>query len=219
MVGKECRQCFRKQLLASINSSFLVAVLLKHAGGFNLAETVAAKVKTAIQPEKKSAPKKAEPVVAKAKTESQPEKKPAPKKAEPVVDQAGSVSQPAKKAVPRRRPTHILYQHMAYPLTSRPLAVGTDKTAAGSFICIGKRQTGIDGKHCAIVLEDGEAVLINYSPDGTLVDDRLVSDRTVLGLGQTILERFWGREMHFLSFLFYVPVTVLVHFSCLFYSS
>jgi len=85
-----------------------------------------------------------------------------------------------------KRPTHILYGDLAYPITEKPLIVGREKIGSERGIQIRHQIAGVSRKHCAIQLQENNVVLNDYSRYGTFVDDRPVKGETILRLGQTL---------------------------------
>ena len=91
-----------------------------------------------------------------------------------------------KGAQGQQRPTHILYRHLAYPITEKPLIVGLSGDDDESGIQIQGQTGGVCRKHCAVQLQGNKVVLNNYCTDGTFLDDTPVNEKTTLLLGQTI---------------------------------
>ena len=84
------------------------------------------------------------------------------------------------------RPTHVLYRNLAYPISDRPLTIGTGSTTDGVRLQIQAEAATVSQKHCTIQLRGDYAVLIDHSTSGTLVDEIPVSGATILSVGQTI---------------------------------
>jgi hypothetical protein len=91
-----------------------------------------------------------------------------------------------KDAHEQQRPTHILYRHLAYPITERPLIVGLSEDDNESGLQIKKQTDGVLRKHCTVQLQENRVVLNDYSTSGTFVDDIPVNAKTILSLGQTV---------------------------------
>jgi hypothetical protein len=97
-----------------------------------------------------------------------------------------SYEQLRKDAQGQQRPTHILYRHLAYPITEKPLIVGLSGDDDESGIQIQGRTGGVSRRHCMVQLQENEVVLNAYSTSGTFVDDTPVKEKTILSLGQTV---------------------------------
>ena len=97
---------------------------------------------------------------------------------------------PRKKPEPQpdgqKRPTHILYNNIAYPITDTPLNVGLEVVAGESSIKIQGQIAGVSRKHCTVQLQGDTVVLNDYSSYGTFVDENTVNGKTNLLLGQTV---------------------------------
>jgi pSer/pThr/pTyr-binding forkhead associated (FHA) protein len=115
---------------------------------------------------------------------------PAVSKPSAVADQ--SVSPETTLAT---RPTHVLYRNLAYPISDRPLTIGTGSTTDGVRLKIQGEAATVSRKHCTIQLRGDCAVLIDHSTSGTLVDETPVSGPTILSVGQTIRLGTSGEEL------------------------
>ena len=107
-----------------------------------------------------------------------------------VADQ--SVSPETTEAT---RPTHVLYRSLAYPISDRPLIIGTGSTSEGVRLQIQGEAATVSRKHCTIQLRGDYVVLIDHSSSGTFVDETPVSDATILSVGQTIRFGTFGEEL------------------------
>jgi hypothetical protein len=86
----------------------------------------------------------------------------------------------------QQRPTHILYRHLAYPITEKPLIVGLTADDGEAGIQIQGRTDGVSRKHCTVQLRGNDVLLNDYSTSGTFVDDAPVNKKAILALGQTV---------------------------------
>jgi hypothetical protein len=86
----------------------------------------------------------------------------------------------------QKRPSHILYRHLAYPITQKPLIIGLQRFAGQSGIQIQGQIAGVSRKHCAVQLQENKVVLNDYSTYGTFVDENPVNGKAILLLGQTV---------------------------------
>ena len=84
------------------------------------------------------------------------------------------------------RPTHLLYRHLAYPITASPLTIGTDPPGEGCGIRIEGEPGGIDSRHCSVQLQEGQAVLTDLSASGTFLNDRRAGGPEALRVGDAI---------------------------------
>jgi hypothetical protein len=83
-------------------------------------------------------------------------------------------------------PTHILYKHLAYRLTTEPLLIGLEIPPGEHGVRIKGQIAGISRKHCSIERRATEVVLKDFSTYGTYVDDTRVDGSARLAAGQII---------------------------------
>jgi len=83
-------------------------------------------------------------------------------------------------------PTHALYRGLAYPLSSRPVVVGSGGFQEGVDIRIYGQLAGVSRRHCSLHLRGDEVLLTDHSTYGTFVDGEKVSGTALLKLGQFI---------------------------------
>jgi hypothetical protein len=101
-------------------------------------------------------------------------------------DEPMSVEELRNDAQGQQRPTHILYRHLAYPITEKPLIVGLSEDDGEAGIQIQGQTDGVSRKHCTVQLRGNVVLLYDYSTSGTFVDDAPVNEKTILSLGQTV---------------------------------
>jgi len=94
-----------------------------------------------------------------------------------------------------RRPTHVLYRSIAYPISEEPLYIGREITSAGTGVHIQGKIAGVSRKHCSIQRQGAEVILEDHSSYGTFVDDHRVSEPIILKLGQIIRVGTPGEEL------------------------
>jgi hypothetical protein len=93
---------------------------------------------------------------------------------------------PQQKIVENRRPTHVLYRGLAYPLTETPLLIGLEVASAESGIRIKGQLAGVSRKHCAIERSGDDVIVRDLSTYGTFVDEIRVQKHATLKIGQVI---------------------------------
>ena len=101
-------------------------------------------------------------------------------------DSTISYEEPRKNTEGQQQPTHILYRHLAYPITEKPLIIGLERVAGESGIQIQGKIAGVSRKHCIIQLQGNQVVLNDHSTYGTFVDENPVKGQTNLLLGQKV---------------------------------
>ena len=95
-----------------------------------------------------------------------------------------------------KHPTHLLSGHIAYRISDSPLILGLNESSERTVMNAGRTPGHISMPFFSIQLRAGEVVLSNLYPDGTYVDDTLVTGSTVLGLGQTLRTGMPERRFH-----------------------
>lgn len=81
--------------------------------------------------------------------------------------------------------THVLYENTAYPLSAAPLVIGSQPPSHAAGLAL-KRADDVLPQHCALRVEDGEAMLEIYGNGQTWVDGRPILKNCRLSLGQTL---------------------------------
>ena len=98
-------------------------------------------------------------------------------------------------------PTHVLYRTVAYPLSDRPLVIGTGGTQDGIDVRIQGELAGVSRRHCSIQRRGAEVILADHSTYGTFVDGEQVSGTALLRLGQVIRVGTPGEELQLITSL------------------
>jgi hypothetical protein len=91
-----------------------------------------------------------------------------------------------ERKAPALLPTHLLYRSLAYPLTPKPLVIGTAPPAAGRGIRIAADAADIEPAHCAVQIQEGKAVLTDLGSQTTLLNEQRVQTPVALMVGDTI---------------------------------
>jgi hypothetical protein len=115
----------------------------------------------------------------------------------PATDlEAANISEPHGQT---RSPSHLVYNHIAYPLSETPLLIGTGVGDDKAGIRIEGQIGGVSRRHCSVQLLGNEAVLRDFSTYGTFVDDILVNGSATLRLGQTIRVGTPGEKLQLIT--------------------
>jgi len=112
-----------------------------------------------------------------------------------------SNEEPRPNPEAQTQPSHILYRHLAYPITDKPLMVGLERVSDKSGIQIQGKITGVSRKHCVVQLQGNKVVLNDFSTYGTFVDEKPVKGKTILLLGQTIRVGTPGETLNLIACL------------------
>jgi hypothetical protein len=92
----------------------------------------------------------------------------------------------AEQTAPLPRPTHLLYRNLAYPLTEKPLRIGTNPPTEGRHLRIEADAGGIAPEHCAVEVQGEKAVLVDLGLNDTFLNDRRVEGTAALNVGDAI---------------------------------
>lgn len=111
---------------------------------------------------------------------------------------AEAVRQPP---VAQQRATHILYRDIAYPIGETPLIIGLARVKDASGIQVRGQVAGISRKHCSVQLHGNKIVLEDHSTYGTYVNEKPVTERMVLKLGQVIRVGTPGEKLKLIACL------------------
>ena len=96
---------------------------------------------------------------------------------------------PAARAAPvssGRRPTHLLLENVAHPITAEPLVVGTAPPKGARRLQLGGETAGVSRSHCRVFESAGQAVVEDLSSWGTFVNGERVAGRAVLAAGDRV---------------------------------
>ena len=91
-------------------------------------------------------------------------------------------------------PTHLLFQHRAYPL-SQPLVLGTQRVDGSRSLTLNGEMPGVSRQHCTLSHVDGRCVVEDNSRYGTYLNGHRISGSTVLQVGDTLRVGSPGFEM------------------------
>ncbi len=84
-----------------------------------------------------------------------------------------------------REPTHVLLDGTTYTLGRAALAIGRAPEAAGG-IALSEGLAGVSRRHCTLVRDSGETVLVDHSSFGTFVNGERVRERVRVHAGDRI---------------------------------
>ena len=96
-------------------------------------------------------------------------------------------------------PTHVLYRTVAYPLSGRPLVVGSGGSQEKVDVRIEGELAGVSRKHCSLEQGKEGVILTDHSTYGTFVDGERVSGTALLRLGQIIRVGTPGEELQLIA--------------------
>jgi len=84
-------------------------------------------------------------------------------------------------------PSHVLFDGRAYVLSADKLVVGRGAgTGSGRQIQLPEGHAGVSRRHCTLIHDGGEYVLLDHSSHGTFVNDERVNERVRIHAGDRI---------------------------------
>ena len=107
---------------------------------------------------------------------------------------AATVSQQTSD-VAEGQPTHILYQHIAYPITDSAIVLGSHPSDDGRWIDLKQTMPGVSRRHCSVSRRDGQCLLEDHSRYGTFLNGHRIDGSSVLQNGDVIRLGTPGVEM------------------------
>jgi len=97
-----------------------------------------------------------------------------------------TVDRISKKLKNSDRPTHLLYENIAYKIDQSPIMVGSNPTDSDTTIRIKSEITGISRNHCSFVMKDNNCIVCDHSRYGTYLNDQRIQNNTILHNGDLI---------------------------------
>lgn len=85
-----------------------------------------------------------------------------------------------------RRPTHVVHEGVAYPITEQLLALGTEAPEGGRALKLPGSTDGVSAAHCSIFLSEGRAVVEDHSACGSFVNGERVDGTATLEAGDRL---------------------------------
>jgi pSer/pThr/pTyr-binding forkhead associated (FHA) protein len=82
-------------------------------------------------------------------------------------------------------PSHLLLDDQVYSLDGAPLVIGRSPVGPRTII-LSEGLAGISRRHCTLVREGGEMVLVDHSSFGTYVNGERVAERVRLHSGDRV---------------------------------
>ena len=98
---------------------------------------------------------------------------------------AAAVATPV--AVPaKERPSHVLHAGRAWPITRRPLVLGSAVTEGSGGPVLPAGTAGLSKRHCTLLATDGGALVEDHSTYGTFVNEERVVGAVALRVGDVL---------------------------------
>ena len=91
--------------------------------------------------------------------------------------------------------THVVYGGRALALSTQPLLVGTAEAPRG--VLIPASVAGVSRRHCSLMLDGGQAFVVDHSRFGSFVNDERIHSRALLRVGDRLRLGNPGVELSF----------------------
>lgn len=93
------------------------------------------------------------------------------------------------------RPTHLLFEHMAYRIDDSPLVLGSQTAEGERTVPLPAAMPGVSRRHCSIRNDNGQCVLEDYSRYGTFLNGHRIDGSAVLQVGDSVRLGSPGHEL------------------------
>lgn len=84
------------------------------------------------------------------------------------------------------QPTHLLFEHTAYPIDGRTLLIGSQPVAGERWIDLRGDMPGVSRRHCSIERSNGQCVVQDFSRYGTFLNGHKIDGSAVLQVGDVV---------------------------------
>ena len=97
-----------------------------------------------------------------------------------------AASRPLSEIDSQGTPTHLLYSNIAFPITEKPIMIGSAGKSEPDDMFITIEANGVAPQHCTVAKQGDDIILENLSNQATYVDGKQITGNTTLKLGQII---------------------------------
>ncbi len=97
------------------------------------------------------------------------------------------------------RPTHVLFEHMAYRIEDSPLVLGSRIADGERTIPLPAEMPGISRRHCSVRSQNGQCVLEDHSRYGTFLNGHRIDGSAVLQVGDSLRLGSPGHELQLIA--------------------
>jgi len=97
------------------------------------------------------------------------------------------------------RPTHLLFEHLAYRIDESPIVLGSQSTEGERTVPLPSQMPGISRRHCSIRNQNGQCVLEDHSRYGTFLNGHRIDGSAVLQVGDSVRLGSPGHELELIA--------------------
>jgi len=114
-------------------------------------------------------------------------------------DQSPVSVQASQRADQGGRPTHVLFEHVAYEIDERPLNLGSQPDSDGRWLDLQDHMPGVSRRHCVLRRENGQCIVQDFSRYGTFLNGHAIDGSAVLQVGDSIRLGTPGFELQLIT--------------------
>ncbi len=97
------------------------------------------------------------------------------------------------------RPTHLLFDHMAYRIDESPLVLGSQTAEGERTIPLPAEMAGVSRRHCSVRNQNGQCILEDHSRYGTFLNGHRIDGSAVLQVGDSLRLGSPGHELQLIA--------------------
>lgn len=97
------------------------------------------------------------------------------------------------------RPTHVLFEHMAYRIDELPLVLGSQTAEGERTVPLPTAMPGVSRRHCSVRKQNGQCVLEDHSRYGTFLNGHRIDGSAVLQVGDSVRLGSPGHELELIA--------------------
>ncbi len=104
----------------------------------------------------------------------------------PLDQSAISINKVNTESTNNDKPSHILFENIAYPISLTPIMIGSDPTQTDNILPISSNKTGISRDHCSLFVKNNKCILNDLSRYGTYLNNQRVEGPSIVSVGDKI---------------------------------
>ena len=97
------------------------------------------------------------------------------------------------------RPTHLLFEYMAYRIDEAPLVLGSQTAEGERTVPLPAEMPGVSRRHCSVRNQNGQCVLEDHSRYGTFLNGHRIDGSAVLQVGDSLRLGSPGHELQLIA--------------------
>ena len=97
------------------------------------------------------------------------------------------------------RPTHLLFEHMAYKIDESPIVLGSQAEEGQRNVPVPTAMPGVSRRHCSIRNQNGQCILEDHSRYGTYLNGHRIEGSAILQVGDSLRLGSPGHELELIA--------------------